>query len=133
MDGERFGDEVASGPAGIERTGGILEDELNLRANLAELFFGERGKFLFVEEDGTGSGRFEAGDAESQGAFAGAGLAYEGERGLGWNLEGDVLQGDEFGRVASEFAGEENGPEAVPLLERVVLGEVGDAEQGIGS
>jgi hypothetical protein len=121
LDDERFGDEVESGPARVERASGILEDELDLRAELAELAFGEGGEFVLVEEDAAGSGAFEAGDAECESAFAGAGFAKEGERRSGGNFQANVLQGGEFG-----FCGE-------GFTDGVALGEIFDAQDWLRS
>jgi len=60
LDDEGFGDEVERGPARIQRACGVLENELNLRADLAELLFWKSSDFLLVEEDRAGGGAFEA-------------------------------------------------------------------------
>jgi len=113
-----FGDQVAGGPARVERARGILEDELDLGTDLAELFFGEAGKFLFIENNGATGRAFEAGDAESERAFAGAGGTEQRERRLLRDGQRDVLERRECGFGRERFA------DGVPL------GEFFDAEDG---
>jgi hypothetical protein len=116
LDVQRLSDEVERGPAGIQRAGGILEDELDLRPDLAELLFGERGEFLLIEKDGAGSGALEAGEAEGERAFAGTGGADERESGFVRDFQGDLLQSVERSGVAEG------------CTDGVALGEIFDAE-----
>jgi hypothetical protein len=51
LDYERLTDNFEGGPARIERTRGILEDELNIRIDFATLLFGERRKIDVFEPD----------------------------------------------------------------------------------
>jgi len=91
LDDEGFSDQVESGPARIEGAGGVLEDKLDLRADLAKLIFRESGEVVLVKKDGAGGGAFEAGDAECEGALARTGFADEREGGFCGKRERNVL------------------------------------------
>jgi hypothetical protein len=70
-----------------------------LRADGAEPRFGERSEFVLIENDRSRRGTLEAGDAKSEGAFAGTGLANKSESGFGLQFQGDVAESRELQRI----------------------------------
>jgi len=84
-------DDIEGGPVWLERTGGILKDELDLRAEETQLVLVERGNIDSFKKDGATCGRFQTGDAEGEGAFAGTGLADESKRCLRSDREGHSI------------------------------------------
>jgi hypothetical protein len=82
LDEKRFADNFEGCPSRVVRARGILKYELYLRPEQAELIFVESREVDSLKRDAPGRRVFEAGDAESERAFAGAGFADECSRGF---------------------------------------------------
>src|ERR1700743_2949839 len=75
-DDQRLGDDLADGPARIERGDGILKDELQAPAHQPQRLTVERGEFLAVERHLTGSRPAQLQDGATQGGLAATGFAH---------------------------------------------------------
>jgi hypothetical protein len=89
VDGERFGENLANGHAGVERGIGILKDDGEMAAEAAEIAWWEREEIdgfvrRGVVEDFAGGGFEQAEENARKGGFAAAGFADEAERPRVW-------------------------------------------------
>src|SRR4051812_3017857 len=123
VDDERLGDDVADGHPRIERGVRILEDDLELSADLAQLFAPEPRQLLTAETDRAGRRLQQLQDAVAGGRLAGPRLTHETERLPSADLERNVVDGlDVVDRLLDQD----------PLLDRKVLLQVLDDEQRLG-
>jgi hypothetical protein len=108
MDDERLGEDVFDAEAWVEGAEGILKDDLHVAAEGAEFGAGCGKDIGAIEMNTAGGGLDEAEDEATESAFAGAGFADEAEGFAGVNVEGDVVDGADFG-VTVGRAGAEGG------------------------
>jgi hypothetical protein len=118
---QRLGDDVLYAETGIERTEGILKNDLHIAAEAAH--FGAAGgeQVVSFELDAAGSGLDEAEDEASEGAFAGTGFADQAESFPGFDGERDVVDGTNF---AVGMASEEG------FAEGIDFSEIADFDEG---
>src|SRR4051794_17156555 len=120
VDDQRLGDDVADGHPRIERGVGILEDDLELPADLAQLLTLEPRQLLAAKTHRAGRRLEQLEDAVAGGRLAGPRLTHETERFPLADLERDVVDSpDVIDRLFDQDA----------LLDGEVLLQVLDLEQ----
>ncbi len=123
MDDQRLGDDVFHAQARIERTEGILKDDLHVAAQLPHLAAAGGEQIVAFELNAAGSWLDQTKDQPSQRALARSGFANQAESLAGMDVEGDVVHGAHFAfRAAAEDR----------FAQQVDLGEIADFEQGHG-
>ena len=124
VDVQRLGDGFPDRQAGVERGEGILEDDLNVAAHVAQGATLDLGQLGAVEADGARCRHDQLQHAASRGRFAAAGLAHEPEGLARRDAEADTAHRvHDADLVADEGA----------AAQREVLDQVFDLEQGLGS
>ena len=121
MNEQRLGDDVLHAEAGIERTEGILKNDLHVAAQAAHFVAAGGEQVVSFEVDAAGSGLDEAKDEASEGAFAGTGFSDQAESFAGFDGERDVVDGTD---LAVGMASEER------FAERIDFGEIADFDEG---
>ena len=97
VDEHELGDDLQHGLAGVEAGVGILEDDLEILAQLPHLPAAHLHDVPAVVEDLAGGGLDEPDDGTAQGGLAAAGLAHHAHRLLGVDLEVDAVHGVQLG------------------------------------
>src|SRR5205807_2043413 len=119
MDDQRFADDRADGHARVERSVGILEDDLHVAAQRAQRAAGQGGDVLAVEPDLAGGRLDQPQDAAPGGRFAATRFADEAQGLAGIDLEARPIDRMHPLDLAREQ----------PALHRVVLDQLPDAQQ----
>ena len=88
---QRLFDRLADGLARVQGREGILEDDLDILAQLAQLFLVQRGDVLAFEVYAAGSGLNQAENGASGGGLAAAGLTDDAQRLASFQSKGDVV------------------------------------------
>ena len=121
MHDEGLGDEVAAGQTGVQRREGVLEDHLDVLAQLRELLALEVKDVLALKLDGARSCLVEHGHSTAQGGLAAARLADDAERLALVQVEVDVGHGVQDGTLHKGQA----------ALKLELLGQVANLENGL--
>jgi hypothetical protein len=96
VDGEGFGEDLLDAHAWVERSIGILKDDLHAAAQSAELVWFGCQEIMIGEADGASCGLDEAEEHAGYCALPGAGLAYEAEGFTASDVEGDLIDNTDF-------------------------------------
>jgi hypothetical protein len=99
---QRFPDDLACGPAGIERTVGILKDHLEPLARSAELRAGKLREIASFKTDAPGRGRFQADNGAPESALAASAFADQPDRLTRAHGKADSVNGPNNGTATSE-------------------------------
>ena len=99
MDRYRLVDDLLDRHARVERAEGILEDDLHVTAETAQVRSAGAQDIVAVEDHLAGVGFDEPQQHPSQGAFAGTGFADEAQGLAGLDGQGDVVDGADSGGV----------------------------------
>jgi len=91
---QRLGDDVADPHPGVERRTGVLEDQLDGRAQEPQLALGTPGDGLALEIDGAAGGLVEAGHQPHEGGLARPGLPHDAEPLAAGHLDADAIEGE---------------------------------------
>src|SRR5438270_379135 len=91
MNNQWFGHDFFHAHPRVERGEGVLEDDLHVAAEAAELTAAGCEHVLAVEGDGTGSGLYEAENHTSEGGLAAAGFANQSQRFALRDIERDAV------------------------------------------
>src|SRR5258706_4862338 len=112
MDLDGLTDDVADGHARVEAADGVLEDDLHVAAELAELFAFVAEEILPAIGDGAAGARDEAEDGAANGGFAAAGFTDKAERFAGRDVKGGTVHGFDVADGAREEAALDGEPGA---------------------
>ena len=93
VDGDGLADDLGDGHARVERSEGILEDDLHLAAGVAQGAGVQCGQLLAVVADTAAGGFDKAQQEAAEGAFAATALANQAEGLARLNAEADIVHG----------------------------------------
>ena len=120
MNHQRLSHDLFHAHARVERSKGILKDDLYIAAEMAELAARSGENILSVECNAAGSGLDEAEKHASKSGFAAAGFADEAKRFALHDVERDAIDGANFAAGLAEHA----------FVGQVNFDEIADGEQG---